>query len=80
MRRFLIWVALALVGGGALMAASAQADFPYGGGAGFNPHDFKTFRLPAGSPAPNDLGGDDWKYAATPEAGNEPWLETVHVT
>ncbi len=72
MRGFLIWMALALAGGGALMAGSAQADFPYGGGPGFNPNDYKTFRLPAGSPAPNDLGGNDWKYAATPEAGNEP--------
>jgi len=65
-------VALTLAAGGTLAAASAQADFPYGGGPGFDPHDFKTFRLPAGSPAPNDLGGDDWKYAATPESGNEP--------
>ena len=72
MRRILIWVALTLAAGGTLAAASAQADFPYGGGPGFDPHDFKTFRLPAGSPAPNDLGGDDWKYAATPESGNEP--------
>src|SRR5207248_4825632 len=69
-----IWLTFALAAGGAIAAASAQADFPYGGGPGFNPHDFKTYKLPAGSPAPNDLPdhGNDWKYSATPESGNEP--------
>ncbi|MEA2373945.1 MAG: hypothetical protein QOD53_408, partial [Thermoleophilaceae bacterium] len=63
-------MALALAVGGGLLAASAQADFPYGGGAGYDVTDPSTYHLAAGRPAPDDLGGNDWKYAATPEAGN----------
>ena len=78
MRRILISVACAAVIGGALLAASAQADFPYGSGPTFDPHDSSTYHLQPGTAAPNDLGGNDWKYAATPETGNtpvnnEPW-------
>ncbi|MEA2399553.1 MAG: hypothetical protein QOK25_3109, partial [Thermoleophilaceae bacterium] len=72
MRRILISVACTLALGGGLLAASAQADFPYGSGPGYDPHDPTTYRLAPGTPAPNDLGGNDWKYAATPETGNVP--------
>ena len=46
----------------------AQAAFPYlpsGGSAG----DFSTYRSGAGV-VPTDLGGNDWKFAATPEPGS----------
>jgi hypothetical protein len=46
----------------------AQADFPYTR-AGGDPTDFKDLFLDPGQ-VPADLGGDDWKYAATPENPN----------
>src|SRR4051794_2524052 len=77
LRRVVISVGLACALGAALLAAAAQADFPYGSGPGFDAHDYSTYRVPPGT-VPNDLGGNDWKYAATPEPGNvpvnnEPW-------
>ncbi len=47
-------------------AGSALAEFPYTRPAG-DPTDFKDLFLDPGQ-VPNDVGGDDWKYAATPEA------------
>ena len=69
MRRVLISVTCALAIGAALMAAAAHADFPYSPAPGTNKHDYSQLHSANGQ-VPNDLGGDDWKYAATPEAGN----------
>jgi len=51
------------------MAAAAHADFPYSPAPGTNKHDYSQLHSANGQ-VPNDLGGDDWKYAATAEAGN----------
>jgi hypothetical protein len=51
----------------ALTAVPAHADFPYTQGG--DPHDFSTLHVNQGT-VPNDLGGDDWKYASTPESGS----------
>ncbi len=54
----LLGCAIALV-----TAVPALAEFPYPQGA----TSFDDLFLPAGQ-VPSDVGGDDWKYAATPEA------------
>ncbi|MBV9213874.1 MAG: hypothetical protein JOZ25_09545 [Actinobacteria bacterium] len=70
MRKLLISVGLALAIGAALLAAAAQADFPYAPGG--NPHDPTTFKLAPGT-TPNDFSeAGDWKYAGTPEAPSTP--------
>lgn len=49
----------------AALPAAAEAQFPYApqGAQG----DYSQYKLPAGSDAPNDLGGKlDWMYASTP--------------
>ncbi len=48
-------------------ADSALGAFPYTRPAG-DPTDFKDLFLDPGQ-VPGDVGGDDWKYAATPESG-----------
>ena len=52
---------------GVTTADSALGAFPYTRPAG-DPTDFKDLFLDPGQ-VPGDLGGDDWKYAATPESG-----------
>jgi Subtilase family/FG-GAP-like repeat/Thrombospondin type 3 repeat len=61
-------LAAGLLAGAIVMTAagSALAEFPYTRPAG-DPTDFKDLFLDPGQ-VPNDVGGDDWKYAATPEA------------
>ena len=50
-----------------MLAAPALGSFPYTHSGG-DPTDFKDLHTDPGQ-VPSDLGGDDWKYAATPEAG-----------
>src|SRR3954466_14258065 len=59
-----LWVPVMIAAlAAALFVAPAHAQFPYGSGADHS--------LAAGT-VPNDLSGDDndWKFAATPEAGS----------
>ena len=51
----------------ATAAAPALGSFPYTRPAG-DPTDYKDLYLDPGQ-VPSDVGGDDWKYAATPEPG-----------
>src|SRR3954471_24582779 len=59
-----LWVPVMIAAlAAAVFVAPAHAQFPYGSGSGYS--------VPAGT-VPNDLSGDgnDWKFAATPEAGS----------
>src|SRR5207248_11587097 len=69
LRMVFISLVLAVALGGALTAATAQADFPYSPAPGSNTHDYTQLHSAPGQ-VPSGLGGDDWKYAASPEAGN----------
>ena len=51
----------------ATAAAPALGSFPYTRPAG-DPPDYKDLYIDPGQ-VPSDVGGDDWKYAATPEPG-----------
>jgi hypothetical protein len=54
------------------LTATADADYPYpslGGGQ----HPFSAYHVGQGT-VPTDLGGDEWKYAATPEPGAPPQI------
>ncbi|HKP91067.1 MAG TPA: hypothetical protein VJT75_13955 [Thermoleophilaceae bacterium] len=70
MRRVVISVGLACALGVALLAAAAQADFPYPD-AGGPEHDWSKLHVPSGT-LPNDLDSDDWRFFASPEDGNFP--------
>ncbi|MEA2388729.1 MAG: hypothetical protein QOG41_1502, partial [Thermoleophilaceae bacterium] len=71
MRRILISIGCAVAVGGSLLAASAQADFPYAA-PGTDTHDYSALHTDLGQ-TPNDMGGSDvWKFAATPEDNNFP--------
>jgi hypothetical protein len=54
-------------------AGAAYATFPYPAPTG-DPNDYSQYKIPPGAnQGPNDLVGDNvWKYAASPEDGNEP--------
>src|SRR2546423_13917876 len=67
-RRLLISVGCALATGGAVLAASAQADFPYPTPSGGS-HDWTTLHKDPG-PLTNDVGSGDWRFFATPEPSN----------
>jgi hypothetical protein len=70
-RRILISIVCAAAAGGALLAASAQADFPYAA-PGTDTKDYSALHTNLGQ-TPNDMGGSDvWKFAATPEDNNFP--------
>jgi hypothetical protein len=72
MKRLMLACASALVLCGAV-AGSAQASFPYLPSGG-NPNDYSTYKSGAGV-VPTDLGGNDWKFAATrvdPDYATEP--------
>jgi hypothetical protein len=53
--------------------ATALAEFPYPAPSG-NPSDYTQYKIPSGADkAPNEIaGGLAFKFAATPEPGNEP--------
>jgi hypothetical protein len=53
----------------AVAAAPALGDFPYTR-PGANPKDFTDLYLNSANPVPNDLGGDEFKYAASPDPAN----------
>jgi hypothetical protein len=64
--------ALCALSAGIGFASTAQAEFPYEVQGG-NPHDYTTYKLPAGRPIPNDLNDKrTWMYASTPEAQPNP--------
>ena len=60
----------AFAAGGAILAASAQAEFPYRLPAS-NSHDWTTLHVPSGT-IPNDLDPNDFRFLATPEPNNHP--------
>ncbi|MDX6699068.1 MAG: hypothetical protein QOE65_2465 [Solirubrobacteraceae bacterium] len=68
-------VVLAAATVGLLAAGAAWGAFPYPAPqVGSNPRNYTQYKLPAGV-VPNEILQDDraeWKFAATPEAGNEP--------
>jgi hypothetical protein len=68
MKRLMLSGACALALCGAA-AGSAQASFPYLPSGG-NANDYSTYRSAAGV-VPNDLGGNEWKFAATGENPNQ---------
>ena len=70
MRRVVISVGLACALGAALLAAGAQADFPYPD-AGGPSHDWTKLHVPSGT-LPNDLDSDDWRFFSTPLENNLP--------
>jgi hypothetical protein len=68
MKRLGLAVACAIAFGGAV-AGSAQAAFPYLPSGG-NPSDPSTYRSAAGV-VPGDLGGNEWKFAATDDGSGQ---------
>jgi hypothetical protein len=70
LRRVVISVWLVGAVAVALLAAAAQADFPYPDAGGAS-HDWTKLHVPSGT-LPNDLDSDDWRFFASPLPNNTP--------